>query len=45
MASKNLNAGRYEATTEEMKLYVYAGGKVLTGLVRRRDAEVKLFDT
>jgi lysozyme len=38
-----LKARRYKDVPREMKKWVYAGGKVLPGLVRRRNAEAKLF--
>lgn len=37
-----LNQGKVEQAAAKMKLYVKAGGKVLSGLVKRRDAEVAL---
>jgi len=39
---KKLNAGEYEAACAELKKWVYAGGKVLPGLVTRREKEYKL---
>jgi lysozyme len=41
-----LNEGEDPVTvaTEELPKWVYAGGEVLDGLVRRRDAEVHLFN-
>jgi lysozyme len=42
-----LNDGEDPETvaSEELPKWVYAGGEVLDGLVRRRDAEVDLFST
>jgi lysozyme len=40
---KNLNAGAPMQAAESFKLWVKAGGKTVTGLVRRRAAESKLF--
>lgn len=40
-----INNSRYKAATDNMLLYVYGGGVVLPGLVRRRQAEVALFYT
>lgn len=40
---KCLNEGKYEYIAKEMMRWVYADGKVLDGLVRRRAAECKLF--
>ncbi len=40
-----INNSRYKAATDDMLLYVYGGGVVLPGLVRRRQAEVALFYT
>ncbi len=39
---KKLNAGDQHGACEEMKRWVYAGGKVWRGLVSRRDAESAL---
>jgi lysozyme len=38
-----LNQGNYEAVPSELKRWNKAGGKVLPGLVRRREEEAKLF--
>lgn len=38
-----LNMGKYEEAADEFKKWVKAGGKVLNGLVKRRDAEKELF--
>ena len=40
---KKLNAGDYAAVPDEMRRWNKAGGEVLEGLVRRRDAEAELF--
>ena len=40
-----LNASNYDEAVEHMKLYNKAGGKVLPGLERRREAEAKLFES
>lgn len=40
---KKLNAGNYEGAANEFPKWNKAGGKVLNGLVRRRDAERTLF--
>ena len=40
---KKLNAGDYEGAANEMPRWKRGGGKVLRGLVRRREAEKKLF--
>jgi len=40
---KKLNAGDYDAVPDEMRRWNKAGGEVLNGLVRRRDAEANLF--
>lgn len=37
-----LNAGRYEEACDELRKWVYAGGRKLQGLVNRREAERKL---
>jgi lysozyme len=39
---KKLNAQDYEGACAELKKWVYAGGKVLPGLVTRREKEYKL---
>lgn len=38
-----LNRGNYKAAVDQFSRWVYAGGKVVDGLVRRRAAEAKLF--
>ncbi|WP_337013686.1 lysozyme [Pantoea sp. AS142] len=40
---KKLNAGDYAGAAEEFSRWIHAGGKPLSGLVRRREAERKLF--
>lgn len=40
---KLLNQGRYEAACRQFDRWTRAGGRVLRGLVRRRDAEQSLF--
>lgn len=39
-----LNRGEYDAVPREMMRYVWAGGRKLPGLIRRRAAEAELFD-
>lgn len=39
----NLNAGKTEAAAAQFGLWVNAGGKPVSGLVRRRDAEERMF--
>ena len=39
-----LNAGEYENVPEQIKRWNKAGGKVLDGLIRRREAEALLFE-
>ena len=41
---KKLNQGLYEEVPDEMRRWNKAGGKVLEGLIRRREAEAKLFN-
>ena len=41
---KKLNSGNYSAVPTEIKRWNKAGGKVLNGLVKRREAEARLFD-
>jgi len=41
---KVLNAGQYAGVPAQMKRWNKAGGKVLEGLVRRREAEALLFE-
>ena len=36
-------AGDYEGAAEEFSRWVYAGGKVMRGLVRRREAEARVY--
>lgn len=40
---KDVNAGNNEAADAQFAEWVHSGGKVLSGLVRRRMAEAKLF--
>ena len=40
---KRLNEGDFKAAASEFPRWVYAGGKVLDGLVKRRFAEAELF--
>lgn len=40
---KLLNSGNYESAAKQFKRWVYAGDKVLEGLVKRRIAETELF--
>ena len=41
---KELNAGNYNAAGQEITRWNKAGGKVLAGLVKRREAEAELFN-
>lgn len=41
---KCLNRGNYTAAAEQFERWVYGGGKILPGLVRRRKAERALFE-
>jgi lysozyme len=41
---KLLNAGEYAQAADEFPKWIYGGGKKLAGLVRRREAERKLFE-
>ena len=38
-----VNAGDFNGAANEFTRWVYAGGKVLPGLVKRREAEKQLF--
>ncbi|MGL5950139.1 MAG: lysozyme [Cetobacterium sp.] len=40
---KKLNQGDYKGASEEFMRWNKAGGKVLTGLIKRREAEKELF--
>ena len=40
---RKINAQDWEGAKEQLKLWVRGGGKVLNGLVKRRDAECALF--
>ena len=40
---KEVNAGNYQAVPQEIKRWNKAGGEVLKGLMRRREAEALLF--
>lgn len=39
---RRLNAGEIEDAKDELRKWVYGGGKKLRGLILRRDAEAKL---
>lgn len=39
---KKLNAGDYSGACSQLKRWVYAGGRKLPGLVKRREAEYKM---
>ena len=41
---KVLNAGEYDEVPAQIKRWNKAGGKVLQGLIRRREAEALLFE-
>jgi lysozyme len=40
-----LNAGELDAVPDELRRWVHAGGRVLPGLVRRREAEILLWNS
>jgi lysozyme len=40
---KNLNAGQFDAAAAQFALWDHAGGQVVAGLLRRRQAEAALF--
>ena len=40
-----VNAGDFNGAANQFSRWVYAGGKVLPGLVKRREAEKQLFIT
>lgn len=42
---KYLNLGNYAVAAQEFEKWVYGGGKKLPGLVKRREAERKLFES
>ena len=39
-----LNEGKYDEVPFQMKKWNKAGGKVLEGLIRRREAEANMFE-
>src|ERR1700761_7803938 len=41
---KNLNAGQFDAAAAQFDLWDHAGGQVVAGLLRRRQAEEALFE-
>ncbi|KAL8811653.1 MAG: hypothetical protein Q9200_001623 [Gallowayella weberi] len=43
--AKKLNANDFSGATASMKQYTHAGGQELPGLVKRRNAEVELFNS
>jgi len=40
---RKLNSGDYEGAADQFRRWIYAGGKVLSGLQKRRAAEAALF--
>jgi lysozyme len=40
-----INAGELDAVPDELRRWVHAGGRVLRGLVRRREAEILLWNS
>jgi lysozyme len=40
---KMLNQGRYDQVPGQMERWIYAGGRVLRGLIHRRDEEIKVW--
>ncbi len=40
---RKLNAGEYDEVDDQLARWIYSGGKVFSGLVRRRAAEADLF--
>ena len=42
---KLLNAGDYAAVPSQLRRWVHAGGRVVKGLVNRREAEIALWNT
>lgn len=42
---KRLNDGEFEKAVSELRRWNRASGRILAGLVRRREAEVRLFST
>lgn len=41
---KRVNAGDWESVPDELRKWVKGGGRVLPGLVKRREAEIRLLD-
>lgn len=42
---RKLNLSHFDDAADEFKRWVYAGGKVLKGLIKRRDSEAHLYRT
>lgn len=42
---KKLNAGDYQAVPDQLRRWVYAGGKEVQGLKNRREMEIRLWRT
>lgn len=42
---KELNAGNYAEVPNQLRRWKYAGGKVVQGLINRREAEIRLWNT
>jgi GH24 family phage-related lysozyme (muramidase) len=43
LASSGLNGGHYDAVPGRMRLYNKSAGRTLSALVKRREAEIKLW--
>lgn len=41
---KRLNAGKHEAVPFELRRWKYAGGRVIQGLINRREKEIKMWN-
>jgi lysozyme len=42
---RRINAGQYEQVPDELRKWVWGGGKKLPGLIMRREDEVRLWQT
>jgi lysozyme len=42
---KKLNAGLYAEVPAQMRRWIYAGGRIISGLIRRREAEIRIWKT
>jgi len=42
---KKLNAGEYDQVPDQLRRWIYSGGKVVKGLINRREKEIERWNT